>query len=125
VRRFGIQAKHVSRRIVTLAPTASVGPAPPLEARLVVRDLGDVPLSAFDDDRLERALRSALGRRALGAIWVRHRFEPRGMSLVCLGEGLRAALHTWPERSALSLDLYGTDPDLEAILSRCVDALLG
>ncbi|HEX7668275.1 MAG TPA: S-adenosylmethionine decarboxylase [Polyangiaceae bacterium] len=110
---------------MTFAPTLSASPVRPRQARLVFRDLADVPLALFDDDRLERALSRGLGPRALGATWVRHRFEPRGMSLVCLGTGVRAALHTWPERSALSLDLYGTAPELEEIFARCLDALLG
>jgi S-adenosylmethionine/arginine decarboxylase-like enzyme len=103
---------------------APEGPVLPVEARLVFRDLEDVPAATFDDDRLECALSSSLGVRALGATWVRHRFVPRGMSLVCLGVGVRAALHTWPERSALSLDLYGTDPELETVFARCLDAIL-
>jgi hypothetical protein len=109
---------------VTLAPAASNSPTLPGQARLVFQDLQDLSAATFDDDRLERALSKGLAERALGATWVRHRFVPHGLSLVCLGVGVRAALHTWPERSTLSLDLYGTDPDLETIFARCLRALL-
>lgn len=107
-----------------LARAAQEARVPPSEARLLWRDLADVPHGLFDDERLERALRSALGPRAGGAVWVRHRFAPRGLSLVGIGLGVRVALHTWPERRALSLDMYGTDPGLETLFARCLEALL-
>ena len=116
-----------------LAPLASKAPAPSVrpadstpagEPRLLVQDVADLPPSVFDDVRLERALSLALAGHADGAMWIRHNFAPSGLSLVGVSARCRVALHTWPERHALSLDLYGTAPELERLFSACLDALL-
>lgn len=36
-----------------------------------------------------------------------HRFEPQGTSAVRIGARGTIALHTWPERDLVTLDLYG------------------
>lgn len=108
-----------------LASSPSTGSTLKSEVRLLVRDLGNVPLHLLDEERVERALRDALGVRAASAVWVRHRFLPRGLSLVGVASTIRVALHTWPERRALSFDVYGTDLELETLFTRCLHALRG
>jgi len=115
-----------------LAPAVSKGPIPqasPMEPaskgepRLLVQDLADLPPPVFDEAHLERALSLGLADHAAGALWIRHSFAPSGLSLVGVTARCRVALHTWPERQALSLDLYGTAPELEQLFTACLDAL--
>jgi S-adenosylmethionine/arginine decarboxylase-like enzyme len=107
-----------------LARVASPAPTQKGQAHLLIRDLWNVPLHLLDEERLERALRAGLGSRAAAAVWIRHRFTPHGLSLVGVGSTIRVALHTWPERRTLSFDAYGTDPELEMLFARCLDAFL-
>jgi len=69
---------------------------------------------------LDRTLTACIGPIA----WRVHRFEPRGASLVGVAPRGRVIVHTWPERAAMTIDLYGETADVEAALAATVDGLI-
>ena len=84
----------------------------------VARDLlNDAPLLA---ERLAASLVAAVGPIA----WHHHRFSPGGVSSVGIARSARVVMHTWPERDALTVDLYAPARDVEGVLAACVGELL-
>jgi S-adenosylmethionine/arginine decarboxylase-like enzyme len=71
-------------------------------------DYSDQNARLLDDvDELERCLQGCLARAGLVLdVWVYHRFQPQGVSLLGLGESGRIALHTWPELRSATIDLW-------------------
>jgi S-adenosylmethionine/arginine decarboxylase-like enzyme len=89
--------------------------------RLSTADLSGVATLGFDDVQgLEAALCRALGTASQGIAFRAHRFSPRGLSLVGIGERIRLVLHTWPENDEATIDLYAPDGESEMLLERCV-----
>ncbi|HEX3594488.1 MAG TPA: S-adenosylmethionine decarboxylase [Polyangiaceae bacterium] len=92
-----------------MTPTTAVAPDTLAGGwSLATLDLAGVPRCAHDDGdglvvALERALTSVIGAIA----WNAHRFAPKGLSLVGTAVRGRVIVHTWPEQSALTVDLYG------------------
>jgi S-adenosylmethionine/arginine decarboxylase-like enzyme len=100
------------------------GPSPNPRWKLVVADLAGLGATLLDDlPLLESMLHRGLGTRARGIVWHSHRFAPSGLSLVGASADLRIVLHTWPERGALTVDLYGSGDDLDAALGRCIEEM--
>src|SRR5690242_12373798 len=74
---------------------------------------------AWLTSRLTKALTAALG----SFDFRHHRFAPGGVSLVGTAPAARVVLHTWPERSAVTIDLYAASPQVEQLLQACLRAL--
>jgi len=92
---------------------------------LSVADLGGLSATLLDDvATLEAALGRGLGGLAQGMSFRRHEFEPRGLSLIGTTARARVVVHTWPERGALTIDLYADTDELRDVLSRCIDEML-
>jgi S-adenosylmethionine/arginine decarboxylase-like enzyme len=92
---------------------------------LATADLFGVTARILDDgellaERLDGALSVFIGAIA----WRAHRFAPRGVSLVGTALGGRVIVHTWPEREALTIDLYGAKEDAERTLGAGVERFL-
>jgi S-adenosylmethionine/arginine decarboxylase-like enzyme len=105
-------------------PTHRIKEIQPLwEAR--VADYRDLDAASLNDpDSVELCLRQAV--IALGASMtriVRHPYAPQGLSLIGLGEHVRAALHTWPELGQATLDLWTDLEGAEKALESCRHAL--
>jgi S-adenosylmethionine/arginine decarboxylase-like enzyme len=93
--------------------------------RLVAADVTGVPAGLLDEvERLQLALETGLGESAEGMRWLSHRFTPRGVSVVGTAARVRIVLHTWPETSRATLDLYAVSAHPEGVLRRCIDELL-
>ena len=91
---------------------------------LVTADLSGAPLDAADGEFVARALDRALASRIGPISWRVHRFEPRGASLVGVAPRGRVIVHTWPERAALTIDLYAEVAHARAALASSVEALM-
>jgi len=92
---------------------------------LATADLFGVTARVLDDgallaERLDGALSAFIGAIA----WRAHRFVPRGVSLVGTAVGGRVIVHTWPEREALTIDLYGARADAERTLGAGIERFL-
>ena len=108
---------------------AQTSPAPSSGARtwcLVTVDVDGASARLLGDEReMLAALSRVLGDAAGGLAWVTHRFQPHGLSLLGAGPRLRVAVHTWPERHAATIDLYGAVPELTQLARRCGESLAG
>ena len=88
---------------------------------LATADVYGVSPERLDDpawltSRLTRALAGALGPFEFR----HHRFAPGGISLVGTAPAARVVVHTWPERSAVTVDLYAVTTEVQPLLERCV-----
>jgi S-adenosylmethionine/arginine decarboxylase-like enzyme len=92
---------------------------------LATADLYGVAASVLDDGELLAARLDDAFSALTGAIaWRAHRYAPRGVSLVGTARGGRIIVHTWPEREALTIDLYGANADTERTLDAGVERFL-
>jgi S-adenosylmethionine/arginine decarboxylase-like enzyme len=91
---------------------------------LVTADLSGAPLDVVDGDDVARILERTLASRIGPIAWRVHRFEPRGTSLVGVAVRGRVIVHTWPERAALTIDLYAEHAQMDAALAASVEALM-
>ena len=92
---------------------------------LATADLCGVASSVLDDGELLAARLDEAFSALTGAIaWQAHRYAPRGLSLVGTARGGRVIVHTWPERGALTIDLYGANRDAERTLGAGVERFL-
>jgi len=92
---------------------------------LATADLSGVSPRVLDDgewiaSELERVLSVCLG----AVEWRTHRFAPRGLSLVGTALRGRVIVHTWPERGALTIDLYGELDEIGPALDAGVTSVL-
>ena len=92
---------------------------------LATADLYGIAASVLDDGELLAARLDDAFSGLTGAIaWQAHRYAPRGISLVGTARGGRVIVHTWPEREALTIDLYGANADAERTLGAGVERFL-
>lgn len=91
---------------------------------LVTADLSGAPLDMVDSEDIAGVLDRTLESRIGAIAWRIHRFEPRGASLVGTAARGRLIVHTWPERAALTIDLYAELALVEAALAASVQALM-
>ena len=103
---------------------------PPLESTprpswaLATADVAGVAAAALGDvEQLAALLEGCLATVIGTPAWQVHRFAPHGASLVGTAPNGRVILHTWPERRALTLDLYAAATEAEALLESAVRAL--
>jgi S-adenosylmethionine/arginine decarboxylase-like enzyme len=92
---------------------------------LATADLFGIAARVLDDgdllaERFDVALSALIG----AIVWQAHRFVPRGVSLVGTALGGRVIVHTWPEREALTIDLYGAKADAERTLDAGVERFI-
>jgi|SRR3954469_3599154 S-adenosylmethionine/arginine decarboxylase-like enzyme len=92
---------------------------------LATADLFGIAACVLDDgDLLAERLNEALSALIGAIVWQAHRFAPSGVSLVGTALGGRVIVHTWPEREALTIDLYGAKADAERTLDAGVERFL-
>ena len=75
--------------------------------------VADVWLSRWvGDDRVEAAFTDAVGRAGMTVVGtVRHAFTPHGLTSILLLAESHAAIHTYPERRYVSVDVYTCGPN--------------
>jgi S-adenosylmethionine/arginine decarboxylase-like enzyme len=101
-------------------------PGSSAEWGLATADVSGVSPERLDDpewltSRLSRALAGALGPFEFR----HHRFAPGGVSLIGTATAARVVVHTWPERTAVTVDLYAASSSVEQLLQSCLAALTG
>lgn len=94
--------------------------------RLFTADLSGVLARVLDDASqlealLSRCLEGASGHRP--HTWLRHRFDPQGVSLLGQGARVRVAMHTWPELGSATLDIWSDLPEAGDAIQLCASAL--
>ena len=53
-----------------------------------------------------------------------HKFEPHGLTIVCILSESHCTIHTWPESNYCALDIYGCgDADLKKAADHFLDTL--
>jgi S-adenosylmethionine/arginine decarboxylase-like enzyme len=93
---------------------------------LATADVLAVPAHALEDvEGLATRLGLRLGAGIGAPVWHVHRFAPHGASLVGTAPLGRVIVHTWPERRALTMDLYAAARDAERLLAACVEEVAG